>query len=104
MGPYARRVDTSQPNPPIGYPVKLQNRGAAGSVVMRVHVNAGGHPLGLELIQSSGDKDLDLVAEGGVLGWHYLPAVRDGDTVTGWAIVRVAFQKPAVPAAARSSH
>ena len=90
-------VDTSQPNPPVPYPPELQRQGAVGSVILRVHVNADGTPVGAQIVRSSGNADLDDAAAGGVLGWHYVPAVQDGESVTDWALVRVDYKLSTPP-------
>jgi protein TonB len=67
-------------------------RGAQGTAVLRVHVSYLGRPDRVEVVQSTGDKDLDNVAAEGVLNWHYVPANADGVSVTDWALVRVDFK------------
>jgi outer membrane biosynthesis protein TonB len=57
-----------------------------------VHVTYVGHPDRVEIVHSTGDKDLDTVDAEGVLNWHYVPANENGERVTDWALVRVDFK------------
>lgn len=85
-------VDRAAANPPIDFPYALRVRGTQGTAILRVHVSYIGHPDRVEIVQSTGDKDLDNVAAEGVLNWHYIPANDNGESVTDWALVRVDFK------------
>jgi TonB family protein len=85
-------VDQSVANQPIDFPYDLRVRGVEGSAILKVHVSYLGHPDQVQIVQSTGDKDLDAVAESGVLNWHYVAANRDGENVSDWAVVRVDFK------------
>lgn len=87
-------VDTTRPNPPIPYPVGALHDRATGTVLMKVHVQYNGRAIGVGVLQSSGNKDLDNAAADGVMNWHYVPATEGGETVTDWAAVRVTFTLP----------
>ncbi len=85
-------VDRAAANPPIDFPYALRVRGAQGTAILRVHVTYIGRPDRVEVLHSTGDKDLDNVAAEGVLNWHYVPANANGESVTDWATVRVDFK------------
>jgi len=85
------RVDPSQPAPVI-YPTDAQTIGEQGNVVINVHITSAGRPSDVKLARSSGYRDLDTAALQTVLNWHYLPAVRDGDTVSDWTQVNVVYK------------
>jgi protein TonB len=87
------QVDQSKPTPVI-YPMGAQTLGEQGSVIVNVLITQGGKPLKVALARSSGYDDLDNAALETVLNWHYLPAVRDGDTVSDWTQVNVVYKLP----------
>ena len=94
------RLDTSVPNTPPPYPDAAQNNGEEGTILVDVYVRSSGKALRAKVSKSSGFDDLDTAAVQGVLNWHYLPAMRDGDTVSDWTTVKVVYQLPRfVPAA-----
>ncbi len=97
------KVDHSKPTPQPDYPATAQTGGEQGDVVLGVLVNTHGRPLKIRVNQSSGFVDLDDAAAAAVAGWHYLPAIKDGDTATDWAQVKIHFELPqaaqALPAA-----
>ena len=96
-------VDTSAANGAVDYPTWLQDKGVQGTVVMQVRVTYSGRPTDVKFVQSTGNSDLDLAAENGVMNWHYIPASEDGEPVTDWATVRIDFKLPAPSVPAPSS-
>lgn len=70
-------------SPPPSYPPAALRRGDAGTVVLRVEVDATGRPFGVALVQRSGSRDLDRAATEAVRRWKFTPAVRDGQAVPG---------------------
>jgi protein TonB len=93
------RVDSAFPNPQPPYPPTAQLNGEAGTILVKVLVRPSGKPVRAEVAGSSGFPDLDNAAVEGVLNWRYVPATRDGDTVSDWTTVKVVYQLPAmVPA------
>lgn len=92
------RVDTSLPHPQPPYPDSAQINGEEGTVQLDVLVRPNGHATRVRVSKSSGFEDLDTAAVQGVLNWHYIPAIKDGDTVSDWTSVRVEFALPRAPA------
>lgn len=70
-------------SPPPTYPPAALHRGDAGSVVVRVDVDATGRAYGVTLVQRSGSRDLDRAAMEAVRRWKFTPAVSNGQPVTG---------------------
>jgi TonB family protein len=87
------KVDTSKPTPVI-YPVAAQQAGEEGTVVMNVYINNSGAAKKIAVAKSSGYVDLDTAAVETALNWHYVPAIRGGDTVSDWAAVQVVYKLP----------
>ncbi|WP_309476979.1 energy transducer TonB [Trinickia acidisoli] len=79
-------------NPPPHYPQAAQEEGWEGRVVLRVHVDAGGHPVGVELHASSGHDMLDKAALTAVRQWMFVPAKRGTVPVDGWVDVPLDFR------------
>jgi protein TonB len=95
-------VDHSMPTPAPIYPVAAQVNGEQGDLVMRLHVTSGGRVTKIEVVKSTGYRDLDNAGIDAALGWHYLPAVENGSTASGWATVHLEFSLPKPPAAPNS--
>ncbi len=94
------RLDASYPNRQPPYPDAAQINGEQGTTLVDVLVRPSGKPVRAKVSQSSGYADLDTAAVQGVLNWRFVPAMRDGDTVSDWTTVKVVFQLPRyVPAA-----
>lgn len=70
-------------SPPPSYPAAALRRGEAGSVVVRVEVDATGYPNNVTLIQRSGSRDLDRAATDAVRRWRFTPAHSNGQAVPG---------------------
>jgi TonB family protein len=96
------KVDTSRPTPVI-YPVSAQQAGEEGTVVVNVYVNGSGAAKKIAVAKSSGYTDLDTAAVETALNWHYVPAVRGGDTVSDWAAVQVVYKLPEGAAATQAA-
>jgi len=94
------RVDRSYPTPPPAYPDSAQVAGEQGDVLLDVYVTSGGHPRKFRVNQSSGYSDLDNAAAEAVAGWQFVPAVKDGDTVSAWTTVKIHFELPQAAQAA----
>lgn len=86
-------VDMSfrQRHPPRYPPEAIKNK-HEGTVVLRIHVDAKGHPIKTEVKQSSGDSSLDAAAIKAAMQWKFNPQKRNGKPVSGWAQVPVTFQ------------
>jgi len=90
-------VDISRPHPQPAYPDSAQLNGEQGTVLVDVYVHPNGRASKVKVSRSSGFEDLDNAAIEGVLNWRYLPAIRDGETVSDWTTVKIEFQLPQVP-------
>jgi len=88
-GTAAPAATTSQPmpiaeqSPAPSYPPAALRRGEAGSVVVRVDVDATGYPNNVTVIQRSGSRDLDRAATDAVRRWRFTPAQSNGQAVPG---------------------
>jgi protein TonB len=92
------RVDTAWPNTQPAYPASAQASGEQGTVLVDVYVRPSGHVSKFRISQSSGFGDLDDAAEQTVMNWRFVPATRNGDTVSDWTTVKIVFQLPEPPA------
>ena len=66
-------------------------------MLVDVYVHPNGRASKVKVSRSSGFEDLDNAAVEGVLNWRYLPAIRDGETVSDWTTVKIVFQLPQAP-------
>jgi protein TonB len=81
--------------PAPSYPRPALVRHLAGTVKLRIHVDASGLPTEVLVEQSSGHAILDETAVKTVLKrWRFVPATRDGQPVEGWALVPITFVLP----------
>lgn len=79
-------------NPPPRYPQSAQEEGWEGRVVLRVHVDAGGHPVEVRLHASSNHDVLDNAALAAVRQWSFVPAKRGSTPTDGWVDVPLDFR------------
>jgi TonB family protein len=97
-------VDGAYPHYQPPYPDSAQLNGEQGIVAVDVQVSSSGAIRRVRLNTSSGFNDLDNAAIEGVMGWHFVPAIRNGSTETDWVTEKVVFQLPtAAPAATQPS-
>jgi periplasmic protein TonB len=87
-------VDSTQPNAEPLYPDSARAADEQGTVLIDVLVRSSGRPTKFHVAQSSGYGDLDAAAVQTVLNWRYVPAMRDGNTVSDWTTVKVVYQLP----------
>jgi protein TonB len=90
----APKVDTTKPTPVV-YPQVSQRAGEEGTVVLAVYVNDSGQAEKIDVAKSSGYDDLDNAAVETAFNWHYVPAIRGGETASDWARVQVVYKLPA---------
>ena len=90
-------VDLTQPHAQL-YPESAQASGEEGTVLVNVYVRPNGKVGKYNVAQSSGFNDLDNAALESVLNWRFVPAVRDGDLVSDWTVVKIVYQLPRLPA------
>jgi TonB family protein len=76
----------------LEYPASAVTDGVEGTVRLRVLVGEAGEVLEVEVIESSGDRRLDVAAEEFVRRWRYLPAVQDGKPRRVHTEAKVVFQ------------
>jgi periplasmic protein TonB len=73
------------------YPPEAVRRAEQGAVILLIHVSPDGLPTGVDVAQSSGFVLLDRTARDTVMGWHFLPAVEDGQPIPFDMKLRVVF-------------
>lgn len=78
-------------NPQPNYPEEAQDKGWEGKVVMKVHVQANGHPDSVTVIKSSGHDVLDDEAVRTVKEWEFAPAKRGDTPIAGVVTVPISF-------------
>lgn len=81
--PSDRPQPIAEQSPPPTYPPAALRRGEAGTVVVRVDVDATGYPSNVTIIQRSGSRDLDRAASDAVRRWRFQPAHSNGQPVPG---------------------
>lgn len=79
-------------NPPPHYPPIAQEEGWEGRAVLRVHVDASGRPISVEIHQSSGHDVLDKAALAATRQWTFVPAKRGTTPIDGWVDVPLDFR------------
>lgn len=82
----------AQQTPAPGYPWNARRRGHEGTVVVRLDVDAEGHPVKAEITRSSGDDELDEAALEALQRWRLRPATRNGTPLAGHVVVPVQFK------------
>ncbi len=90
------KIDSTFPVSPPVYPPAAQWTGEEGTTIVRLLISSSGKAHRFNIDKSSGFKDLDYAAVEAAMAWHYLPAMRDGDTTSDWIIVEVKFQLPQI--------
>jgi protein TonB len=78
-------------NPAPNYPPLSRRMGEEGKVLLRVHVDAGGRPVQIELKTSSGSPRLDQATQDAVWRWKFVPARRGDEAVSAWVLVPIVF-------------
>lgn len=85
-------VDT----PPPQYPVELACAGIGGQSVLTVEIGTEGTPTRVALARSSGNDQLDQLAQETVQGWKFRAATRGGQPVARTIQVPMNFTPPQV--------
>ena len=79
-------------NPAPDYPFRARQRGWEGRVVLRVEVDRQGHPVRVDVAESSGHGVLDQAAHRTIASWVFRPATRGGRAVAGETLVPIVFR------------
>lgn len=87
----ASAIQYLEPPAPV-YPRASRRAGEAGLVVVRVFVDAEGHPRQLQVLQSSGFVRLDEAALEGVRQARFKPPTENGRPTAGWARIPIPFE------------
>jgi protein TonB len=88
--PFQQLTTDMAPAPP--YPRMALQRGVAGTVTLRIHVDATGRPIEVSVEKSSGSRILDEAALKFVQNrWHFVPAQSNGQAIDAWALVPIEF-------------
>jgi protein TonB len=86
-----QQLDIIDAIPPI-YPIDAIRKGIEGKVVLRIEVDANGHPTAGVVEKSSGNRLLDNAALKTVLAkWRFKPATYNGQSIAATALVPVVF-------------
>ena len=91
LGPAFVQLATDRaPIPP--FPPMAKSRRWTGSVQLRIHVDATGKPIEVEVENGSGHAMLDIAAQQFVQShWHFVPATADGVPTEAWALVSIDY-------------
>lgn len=84
-------VDGTYHNKEPIYPSEAARRAQQGLVLLLIHVSPDGLTQSVDIEKSSGFQLLDQAARNAVEGWHFLPAVKDGQPVPFDMQLRVLF-------------
>jgi|CXWL01.1.fsa_nt_gi protein TonB len=84
-------LETTFDPPPI-YPRRELIKGIGGNVELRVLVGADGLPQKVEVLSSSGNRNLEMAAERAVKRWRFKPYVVAGVAIPVWAQVPIVFR------------
>ena len=77
-------------NPPV-YPREEERRGITGTVTVLLTYDANGTVTAVDVIKSSGNRNLDRAATKAAMRWKVNPGMRGGVRVAGKARTDIAF-------------
>ena len=77
----AASADDRYVNKPAAYPRSAALRGEEGTVYLSTLIAPDGHATSVQIERSSGYPDLDRAARNAIAGWHFRPAIQDGQPV-----------------------
>ncbi|MEO8103819.1 MAG: energy transducer TonB [Betaproteobacteria bacterium] len=78
-------------NPAPVYPALSKRLGEEGRVILRVHIDASGNSMEVEIRASSGSPRLDTAAIEAVRRWKFVPAKQGEKVVAAWVLVPINF-------------
>ena len=79
-------------NPPPAYPLEARKSRHEGMVLLMVTVNEQGRAADVEVLRSSGDREMDRAAVEAVTRWTFHPAQAGGRTVAARVSVPIRFR------------
>lgn len=86
-------IDTSHDNQTI-YPPHAQAMGEEGLVRMQAYVRPNGRATRVRLVQGTGYYELDRAAIQTVMNWRFVPATENGEAVSDWTDLQIAYKLP----------
>ena len=87
-----RAAEGDSGNLPPPYPRAAGARRQQGAVLARMHVDATGQVVQVEVLKSSGAPILDRAAHDALAKWHFTPALRDGEPVADVVDLNINFR------------
>lgn len=79
------------PPRPADYPPRALELGQQGEALVRVRLDSDGRAAEILLWRGTGFDMLDRAALAAVRGWHFMPALRNGQPVAAWVEIPVRF-------------
>ena len=79
-------------NPPPAYPARARRQGVQGTVLLRLLITSGGRVDKVDVVTSSGHRELDDAAIDAVGLWRFRPALEGGVATDQWVDVPVVFR------------
>lgn len=79
-------------NPPPAYPARARRQGVQGTVLLRLLITSSGRVDRIEVVSSSGQRELDDAAIDAVGLWRFRPALEGGVATDQWVDVPVVFR------------
>lgn len=80
-------------NPIPSYPRSALRSGSEGSVVVSIAVGADGVPTDVQVVERSGNRELDRAAMQAARDWRFEPAIRNGKAVAASVRLPVDFRR-----------
>ncbi|WP_411834841.1 energy transducer TonB [Pseudoxanthomonas mexicana] len=74
------------------YPPAALRSGIGGTVMVRAEIDADGQPVAVNLVERSGNRELDRAALNAVRQWRFEPAIRNGRATSSVVQVPVDFK------------
>lgn len=79
-------------NPKPPYPFEARRKGYEGKVILKVEVLSNGNVGKIELKYSSGYKVLDNSAIETIKKWRFIPAIKNGESISYWVNIPIVFR------------
>ncbi|MGI8560878.1 MAG: energy transducer TonB [Luteimonas sp.] len=89
--PAATTAPVAIATPAPRYPASALRRGESGEVLLRIEVDPAGMPYSMDIVRSSGSRELDRAALVAARSWRFRPALRDGQPVSASVDVPITF-------------